>query len=84
MSPAGDGSAETTVEFYAGHRGDETPRAVVAAGRRIGISRVLARERVLDRATGASRDVWRCRLEDGRTVTIEIFADGARRVSGLD
>lgn len=72
-----------SVEFYSGHKGDETPRAVVAAGRRIEIVEVTARERVLDAATGANREVWRCRLEDGRTVTIELFADGSRRVSGL-
>jgi len=73
--------ADARVEFYAGHRGDETPRAVIIAGRRLAVSRVLDRARVLDAAGGGTRDTWRCRLEDGRMVTIELLPDGATRVS---
>lgn len=74
----------TTVEFYAGHKGAETPRAVLRGGRRFEIARVLVHERVEDAATRSRREVWRCLLEDGRPVTVELLEGGAWRVSGLD
>jgi hypothetical protein len=75
--------SETSVEFYAGHRGREMPRAVVIAGRRSRVQAVLRRERVEDGATRARREVWRCRLDDGRTVVVEALENGATRVDGL-
>lgn len=79
-APDGAFEAGTAVEFYAGHKGGETPRAVVAAGRRFEVRRVLDRRRVLDAASGSTREVWRCLLDDGRTVTVELLEDGSRRV----
>jgi hypothetical protein len=78
------GGTETTVEFYAGQKADETPRAIVREGRRIEIARVLARERKEDAAGGSRREVWRVLLADGRTATIELLESGARRVIGVD
>lgn len=72
---------DTTVEWHAGYKGEETPRAITTAGVRREVRSVLSRQRVLDRAGGSRRDVWRCRLDDGRVVTIELFEDGAWRVS---
>lgn len=67
-SPAG---GENVVEFYAGYRGGETPRAVIIDNVRLEVVEVLLRKRVLDRAGGPVRDIWRCRLGDGREAVIE-------------
>jgi len=79
-SPA---ALKACVEFYAGHKGDETPRAVVVDGRRLEVVEILRRTRALDRADGRVRDVWRCRLEDGRAAAVERLDDGTCRVSVL-
>jgi hypothetical protein len=84
MTSADGDMSEASVEFYAGHRGGERPRAVVIAGRRSRVQAVLGRERVEDAATRARREIWRCRLDDGRTVTVEVLENGAARVSGPD
>jgi hypothetical protein len=72
------------VECYAGGQGEETPRAVVIAGKRFEIVAVLSRARHLDASTGLARRTWGCRLDDGRTVTVELLEDGAWRVSSPD
>jgi hypothetical protein len=76
--------APATVECYAGCQGEETPRAVVVAGMRFEIVAVLSRARHLDASTGLTRRTWGCRLDDGRTVTVELLEDGAWRVSSPD
>jgi len=70
---------DAIVESYAGYKGEETPRAVVLGGRRFAVVRVLSRERVLDPADGSRREVWRCRLDDGRTVSVALLETGAWR-----
>jgi hypothetical protein len=72
---------EVSVESYAGYKGEETPRAVVLDGKRFEVVSILSRKRVLDSASGLRRDVWRCRLDDGRAVTVELLENGAWRVS---
>jgi hypothetical protein len=72
---------EVKVESYAGYKGEETPRAVVLDGTRFEVASVISRERALDRDSGRIRDVWKCRLEDGRTVTVERLESGSWRVS---
>ena len=72
---------ENRVEFYAGSRGGETPRAVIIDNARLEVVEVLLRKRVLDRAGGPVRDVWRCRLGDGREVLIERSGPETWRVS---
>ena len=57
-------------EFYAGHKGLETPRYALVEGRRIEVREVLARTRTIDPKTGGLVDRFRCRLEDGRVVEI--------------
>ena len=78
MSPV---DIEATVECYAGYKGEETPRAITIAGVRSEVLSVVSRERVLDPASGVRRDVWRCRLADGREAAIELLEDGTWRVS---
>ena len=73
--------AEVKVESYAGYKGEETPRAVVLDGKRFVIASILSRNRVLDSDSGRVREVWRCRLEDGRTVVVERLESGTWRVS---
>jgi hypothetical protein len=80
MCPA---DLETVVECYAGFKGDETPRAVVIDQLRLDVVEILVRKRVLDRAGGPIRDVWRCRLADGRVVTLERRDGETWRVSAL-
>jgi hypothetical protein len=70
-----------TIECYSGYKGEETPRAVILEGRRLEVRGILSRERALDAATGLTRDIWRCRLDDGRNVTIELSEAGIWRVS---
>lgn len=72
------------VECYAGHKGEETPRAVVLEGKRLEVVAILSRERILDAPSGTTRLAWRCRLHDGRTVAVEFLEDGAWRVSSAD
>lgn len=72
---------EARVESYAGYKGEETPRAVVLDGTRFEVVSVISRERALDRDSSRTREVWRCRLEDGRTVTVERLESGIWRVS---
>jgi hypothetical protein len=76
--PAG---VETAVERYAGYKGDETPRAVVIDGTRLEVVEILLRQRVLDQDGGRIRDVWRCRLADGREVVVERLDGETWRVS---
>ena len=70
-----------TVESYAGYKGEETPRAVVLDGKRFEVASVLFRKRALDSAGGGMREIWRCRLEDGRTVIVERLESGSWRAS---
>jgi len=72
---------EVKVESYAGYKGEETPRAVVLDGKRFVIASILSRNRVLDSDSGRVREVWRCRLEDGRTMIVERLESGTWRVS---
>ncbi|MBC7349466.1 MAG: hypothetical protein H5U05_05780 [Candidatus Aminicenantes bacterium] len=59
------------VEWYAGYRGEEKPRAVVSAGQRIEVVEIIWQKRMRESKSGLIREVFRCRLADGRKVTIE-------------
>ncbi len=78
VSPAG---VETVVERYAGYMGDETPRAVFIDGIRLDVVEILLRKRVLDRASNRIRDIWRCRLADGREIVVARLEGEIWRVS---
>ena len=66
---------EVQVECYAGYKGEETPRALVLDGKRLEVAGVLSRKRALDPADGKVREIWLCRLEDGRAVVVERVDD---------
>jgi hypothetical protein len=57
-------------EFYSGYKGGETPRFAIIEGRRIAVTEVIRRLRTLDPRTGKTKDIFRCRLSDGRVVEI--------------
>ena len=65
------GPADLEVEYYGGGRGEEYPLAVVREGRRLLVAEVKERKRTLDAASGALRETFVCRLENGEIVTIE-------------
>jgi hypothetical protein len=67
---------EVNVESYAGYKGEETPRAVVLEGKRFEVVSILSRKRALDSAGGGMRDIWLCRLENGRALTVERLESG--------
>jgi hypothetical protein len=74
-------SERPAVECYSGYRGEETPRAVFIAGKRLDVVAILSRERFLNASSGRTREAWRCRLSDGRVATVELLEAGAWRVS---
>jgi hypothetical protein len=81
MTPVSPADVKTEVERYAGYQGDETPRAVMIGQVRLEVVEILLRKRVLDEAGGPIRDIWRCRLADGREVIVERLDDENWRVS---
>jgi len=72
---------QANVECYAGHKGQEIPRAVVIEGKRLEVVQVLSRARSLDASSGRVRESWHCRLDDGRIAAIELPESGVWRVS---
>jgi len=68
------------VESYAGYKGEETPRAVILDETRFDVASVLSRKRILDSDGGRIREVWHCRLVDGRVMIIERLESGSWRV----
>ncbi len=72
---------DVKVDCYAGYKGEETPRAVVLDGTRFEVASVLSRKKVVDRDSGRMREVWRCRLHDGRTVIVERLESDTWRIS---
>jgi hypothetical protein len=57
-------------EFYSGYKSGETPRVAIIEGRRIAVTEVIRRMRSLDPRTGKIKDIYRCRLADGRVIDI--------------
>ncbi len=72
---------DVKIESYSGYQGEETPRTLVLDGKRFEVASVLSRKRVLDSETGLRREVWKCRLNDGREVLVEKLDSGVWRVS---
>lgn len=74
------GRFSAKVEFYAGYRSEETPRAVVMDGVRVEVAEVLERKRRRAAPGIAEESVeeYRCRLADGRVIVLERRPDGCR------
>ncbi len=59
------------VEWYAGYCGQEKPVAVWVAGFRLEVVEVIWQKRIRSRTGRPTREVFLCRLENGRQVRIE-------------
>jgi hypothetical protein len=57
-------------EFYSGYKSGESPRIAIIEGRRIEVTEVIRRMRILDPGTRKIKDVYSCRLADGRIIDI--------------
>jgi hypothetical protein len=69
------------VIFYSGHKGQETPRALLLAGREYPVDKIIWRKRAEDRDTRESYELVRCRVA-GQDVTLRISASGECRLLG--
>lgn len=58
------------VEWYAGYRGREKPRAVWVAGQRIEVEGIIWQKRIREAGSGRTREVFLCRLAGGQQVRI--------------
>jgi hypothetical protein len=50
------------VRFYSGYKGEETPRALVVAGREYPVDKVIWHKRGQDKDTRESYELVRCRV----------------------
>ncbi|RFT16179.1 MAG: hypothetical protein OP8BY_1783 [Candidatus Saccharicenans subterraneus] len=58
------------VEWYAGYRGQEKPRAVWVAGKKIEVEEIIWQKRIREAKSGRTREVFLCRLAGGNQVRI--------------
>jgi hypothetical protein len=70
------------LRFYAGHKGNETPRSVIIGSREFKINRILDRSRVCDKRTGKTSDVFTCEME-GQKVRITVRESGIFEIAYL-
>ena len=68
------------IECYSGYKENETPRSVVIGGQRIEVAEILERKRVREAGTGATSEVFVCRLEDGERMCLERSEDGSWKI----
>ena len=57
------------VQFYAGYKGEETPRSITVGDRTYSIDEVLSRKRFQDKDSGQRYELFVCRVS-GNTVKI--------------
>jgi hypothetical protein len=69
------------VLFYSGGKGQETPRAIVAAGREFPIDQIIWRRRSQDQETRELFELVRCRAA-GQEFTLKISPSGECRILG--
>lgn len=79
--PMSDTSAEVKVIFYSGYKGQETPRAIVAAGREYPIEKIIWRQKGQDGNTREPYELVRCRAA-GQDLTLKISPSGEGRLVG--
>ena len=69
------------VFFYSGYKGQETPRAIVVAGREYPIDKIIWRKRAQEKDTGEPCELIRCRAA-GQEITLRISPPGECRLLG--
>ena len=69
------------VRFYSGYKGQETPRAIVVAGREYPVEKVIWRKRGREKDSRESYDLVRCRVA-GQELTLKISPSGECRLLG--
>ncbi len=67
--------AKFELRFYSGYKGEEIPRAVVIGSREFIIDEITSRERVLDKKSGKTFEIFKGRME-GKPVTIKVHESG--------
>jgi hypothetical protein len=70
------------LRFYAGHKGNETPRSVLIGSREFKIDKILERSRVWNERTGESCEVFTCEME-GQKVRITVRESGKFEIAYL-
>ena len=71
------------LRFYAGHKGNETPRSVIIGNHEFKINRILERSRVWNERTGKKSDVFICEME-GQKVRITVRESGKFEITYLN
>lgn len=74
-------SMRIKVFFYSGYKGQETPRAIVVAGREYPIDKIIWRKRAQEKDTGEPCELIRCRAA-GQEITLRISSSGECRLLG--
>ncbi|MDI6846179.1 MAG: hypothetical protein QME28_08595 [Candidatus Saccharicenans sp.] len=59
------------VEWHAGYRGEEKPRAVIVGLKRLEVVRIISQKRIRDKTVGRTIEVFNCLLTSGEKVKIE-------------
>ena len=65
------------IRFYAGSKGEESPRSVIIDEIDYPVKKVISRQRVLDRQTNVKAEVFLCQLEEA-VVIIKLFDTGKK------
>jgi hypothetical protein len=68
------------VRFYAGYKGEETPRSILAGGREYMVEDIFSRRKCLEKVSGKSYEVFVCRVA-GKTVRIRKLETGECELS---
>jgi hypothetical protein len=76
-----DKNTEIRIIFYSGYKGQETPRAIVVAGREYPINEILWRKKGQDKETREPFELVRCRVAE-QEVTLRISSAGECRLLG--
>jgi hypothetical protein len=76
-----DQNARIRIVFHSGYKGEETPRAIVIAGREYPVDKVIWRKRSQDKDTRESFELFRCRVA-GQEVTLKVGPSGECELLG--
>ena len=71
----------TKVLFYSGYKGQETPRAIVVAGREYPVEKIIWRKRAQEKEAAEPCELIRCRAA-GQEITLRISPSGECRLLG--